>query len=758
MSRFILNSTAVLLLGSAAAMGADQILLGGPEIAKVTWDTRGLKAADFDGDGRLDAALINNDNAKIVLLYQRAPGDAAVKSQRRAVSRNRWEPEVEDSRFEKVSIPTEQRHLALAAGDFDGNGRPDLALTGAEDALTVKFQATDGTFAKSWRWKDFEPSPSTESILAADLNGDKRADLAVLGKGKLLVFLQAATGGFTDPTVYLTGEDRTGQIFAEDADGDGATDLLYIAGSGEGTLRFRKQVTPGVFSAEIALPYAIPAYTAVPSRDAQGRLLFTRVNAKSNLIERHVLTTGSPEAGGALLPTIYNMPSGMKVAAHAVGDFNGDGREDVAVGDSRAAQVALFIQQADGTFGEPRTFPSFTGISGLAAIPIAGGKGAALAVVSRKEGFGMSLLTPDGRLEFPTSIALKGEPTTVVAVDGRAAVLVEEDRKWRLDLFTSTDGKAWSGAGSRPLPTLKREPSGLAIGDLNGDKRADVLVMVPREPALILVGAADGSLAEPLKETSNMRSQLADLALDRTTIVDLDGDGRGEILTTATGYARSIRLTPGDADVAVVDQYNARQPADKLAIPAFLDVDNDGKNDLVFAEGGTAFFQTLKKDPDGVYRSARRVEGMGGEMLAALPAKLGTAKVPHLLVVSRDRIWTAPFAGNRPKLELVTSYDTDLQNCDYYAAIPADLNGDGKEEIVALDRSSHLLEILSPGATGAQPWKSLMHFVLFEENIRFRGRKGDAAVREMLFRDFTGDGRTDILLLVHDRILLFPQG
>lgn len=750
-------AAAALLAGNAMAKGAEQILLGGPEIAKVTWDTRGLRSADFDGDGRLDAALINNDNAKIVLLYQRTPGEVA-KSQRRAVSRNRWEPEVEDSRFEKVSIPTEQRHLALAAADFDGNGRPDLALTGVEDALTVKFQAEDGTFAKSWRWKDFEPSASTEGMIAADLNGDKRADLAVLGKGKLLVFLQGAAGGFTEPTVYLTGEDRTGQIFAEDADGDGSTDLLYIAGSGEGTIRLRRQTAPGVFSAEIALPYTIPAYAAVASRDAGGRLMLTRVNAKSNLIERHAFTTGAPEAGGAMLPTIYNMPAGMKVAAHAIGDFNGDGRDDVVVGDSKAAQVALFIQQADGSFGEPRIFPSFTGITGLAAISPASGKAATLAVVSRKEGFGVSRLTADGRLEFPSTVALKGEPVSVIATEGRAVVLVEEERKWRIEQFTSADGKAWAGAGSKALAALKREPSGLAVGDLNGDKRADLLVMVPREPALILTGGADGLLAEPLKETANMRSQLADLSAERTTIVDIDGDGRAEILTTATGYARSIRLSPGDADVAVVDQYNARQPGDKLAIPAFLDVDGDGSNELVFAEAGTAFFQTLKKEKDGVYRSAKRLEGIAGEMVAALPAKLGTANESHLLVVGRDRFWTAPFGGNRPKLELVSSYDTDLQNCDYYTAAPADLNGDGKEEIVAFDKTSHLLEVLSPGATGAQPWKSLMHFVLFEENIRFRGRKGDTAVREMLFRDFTGDGRTDILLLVHDRILLFPQG
>ena len=112
----------------------------------------GVTAHDMSGgvearatNGRLDVAVINNENAKLVLLYQRVPGEASGKNARRAVVRNRWEPVIEDSRFEKVSLPADQRHFAMVAGDFDGDGRPDLALTGAEDALTVRFQAADGT-------------------------------------------------------------------------------------------------------------------------------------------------------------------------------------------------------------------------------------------------------------------------------------------------------------------------------------------------------------------------------------------------------------------------------------------------------------------------------------------------------------------------------------------------------------------------------------------------------------------------------------
>jgi hypothetical protein len=751
---------------TSVAMAADgpPVLLSGPEIARVAWDTSALGSADFDGDGKLDAALINNENAKIVLLYQRTPGTAQAKSIRRAVSRNRWEPVVEDSRFEKVSIPSDQRHFALAAGDFNGDGRVDLALTGEEDALLVRFQAEDGTFTKTWKWKDFEALPGTEHLRVADLNGDGRADLAVLGKGKLLVFPQKAADGFADPIVYITGEDKAGQLFTEDADGDGKIDLLYLAGGGDGTLRWRRQIGAGSFSAEIALPYSLPAHDTNVSRDSEGRLLLTRVNAKSQLIEQHAFVAKAPMTVDepALRPTIYNLPAGMKVAAHARADFNGDGLEDVIVADGRAAQVALYLQQADGTFGEPQTFPSFAGINGLAAVHRPDEKIAQLLVASRKEGLGVCRLNAQGRLDFPTAVTLEGEPAAMVAsfdASGQAqsaAVLIEHDRKWRLDLLTPDKG-GMKASSSRPLAALKREPSGLLAGDLNGDRRSDFLLCVPREAAWIIPGTADG-IGEPLKETGNFRSQLSDLAPDRVAIIDLDGDQRGELVTTGTGFGRSLRLVPEGNDLAITDQFNARQPDNRLLAPSFADTDGDGRAELLFAEAGSAFLQVLKKDAAGVYRSNRRLETIQGDVLQATAVSLGKAKVPHLMVVSRERFWTAPFGGAQPRLELTTSYDTDLQDCSYFTAVPADLNGDGQPEVVALDQTSHLLEVLAPTRKTGEPWRSLLHFTLFDENIRFRGRKGESSVREVLIRDFTGDKRDDLLILVHDRVLLYPQG
>ncbi len=640
-----------------------------------------------------------------------------------------------------------------------------MALTGATDALTVRFQGENAGFVKNWTYRNFEPLQGTRSMVAADLDQDGKADLAVLAKNKLLIFRQQAGGGFAEPVVYLTTEEKAGYLIAEDVDGDKDLDLLYLAGSGEGSLRLRRQTGPGAFSAEISLDYKVPAFGVSTSRDAAGHLVVNRVNAKSRLIERHTLTMDTPGAltGDRLQPTLHAPPGGVKNALHTVGDFNGDGLMDIAQADGKSASVSLYLQQPDGSFAEPQTFPSLAGINALTAVQPVAGQPWVVVVTSAREGLGISRLSAAGRLEFPVLQTLDGTPSSLVGLKlpggiSVPAVLAEKEKSWTLHVMTPTPEGPWTAA-SQPLKSLKREPAGLEAGDLNGDGRDDLLILLAKDPALVLLAKTDGpGFADPLKETPSLKSQLSDLTPERAALIDLDGDRRAEILTAATGYARTIRLTPDGSDVVIVDQCNARQTEDKLTIPVLADIDGDGAPELLFQEAGTAFWQVLKKDSAGVWRSTSRLEADASEITAALALPLGKDARPHLLALGRDRFWTAPLTGSRPALTLTASYETDLKDCNYYLVVPADLNVDGKDEIVALDGASKLLEVLQPGGVTGDGWKSLLHFVLFEENIHFRGRKGEDDVREVLVGDFTGDQRPDLLLLVHDRILLYPQG
>ena len=93
----------------------------------------------------------------------------------------------------------------------------------------------------------------------------------------------------------------------------------------------------------------------------------------------------------------------------------------------------------------------------------------------------------------------------------------------------------------------------------------------------------------------------------------------------------------------------------------------------------------------------------------------------------------------------------------YSDVVAGDLTGDSKVELVALDPEHNVVEVLARDEA-AKTWVSRLHFRVFETDAHHQGRKGEALEpREVIVADVTGDGKKDLLLLVHDRVLIYPQ-
>ena len=78
--------------------------LEGPLVMKIGWNSRSMTTCDMDGDGRLDLLVINNDRARIEILYQRGDGHAAPA--RPESSRRAWEPILDDAPFDRRNVAT----------------------------------------------------------------------------------------------------------------------------------------------------------------------------------------------------------------------------------------------------------------------------------------------------------------------------------------------------------------------------------------------------------------------------------------------------------------------------------------------------------------------------------------------------------------------------------------------------------------------------------------------------------------------------
>ena len=74
-----------------------------------------------------------------------------------------------------------------------------------------------------------------------------------------------------------------------------------------------------------------------------------------------------------------------------------------------------------------------------------------------------------------------------------------------------------------------------------------------------------------------------------------------------------------------------------------------------------------------------------------------------------------------------------------------------------MDGRKHVLEFLS-FSQPKKEWQSVLHFKVFEEDLHYRGKKGGVnEPRDGIITDLNGDGKDDLVLLVHDRFLCYYQ-
>lgn len=733
--------------------------LGGPEVMKLDWGTRALTARDLDGDGKADLAVLNNDRARIDLLYQKRPGEAAQAPD----PSGRWEPVLEDARFRKASITTGISMFALAAGDLNGDGLADLAYTGKPDGLTVRLQGKGGDWSAKRVYDIQGPASWSTSLKAADLDGDSRTDLAVLAEKELLLFFQDAKGSLSGPERYPLSEEGCYGLDACDLDADSRTDLLYVAPNRRDALRVRFQRAPRVLGPERVFRTEALRGGLAPLRTGAGWAL-AGIQAQTGTLALSSLSAEESPALSSLKPRVFPIRAGSRIAAsYALGDLDGDRRTDLAVGDAEGAQVLLYLQQAGGELSEPLRFPSLSELKSVAAADLDGdGKAELLSVSPKERTLGISRLV-EGRLGYPQPVPLEGKPLAVAAgdldADGAAeAVCAVEDGGKRCVAVLRLDPKsgAWTQAHRLELAGLKTDPKAVRILDADQDGRQDLAVFASQEPMRLLRQKPDGGFAEASAEPGFRKGLVDNLDPSALSTGDPDGDGKSEILVGGAGFARALRLDAAGV-LQVADQFNARESDAEVTAALAADLDGDGAAEVLLLDRKGEGIQVLRRDERKVFRFSELLPVGRIDLVGAEAVDLDANGRVDLLLLGKDRFWWIPTGRRDLALSSLATYESDRKDADYQDLAAGDLNGDGREDLVLVDGSEdHILDILDRTDGGA--WRRALHFTVFETDAHYAGRKGNAVEpRESVVADLTGDGKADLALLIHDRLLLYPQ-
>jgi len=480
----------------------------------------GSYAEDFNGDGKLDVLIFyqGGGNNSAVVLYGDNDGTFTVGPS-------------------YPNIPNVELNLfAVATGGIT----PSLIGRDGTTAYILPGESTGGFLAPQQIPNALVFSESV--VAAADVNGDGIPDLIAQSPAGTSILLGEGNVTFGAPQLVTTGAVTASSIVSADFNGDGVSDLAF-AGPGGITFIYGSELND--FAANGIVDSGITVQSLIAGDfvgNGRSQIAVLEAASNSSTTVKTMLTSASGVLSSG--PTIS---MGLTSGSGVVADFDGDGRQDIALGGGYSTGVGpmqVLYGNSDGTFTNvPGTFSGSTPFAGY--------------------------VNGDNHMDlvFQTGPDANGY--------------------YELNALLNNGNRSFTAANTT-MPITYFNPELLAVGDLNGDGLADVVLVEDSLPGLhVFLGNGDGTFRIGSGyQTSSQTDAFAGLTTG--FIVDMDKDGHNDLVLLAQ---KKLIIFYGDGTGAL----NTPQfyPFSRSITSGFqiLDIDQDGLPDI--AAFGTGLVTTL---------------------------------------------------------------------------------------------------------------------------------------------------------------------
>ena len=506
------------------------------------------------------------------------------------------------------TYPAGSQPIAVAVGDFNGDGIPDLAVANngwpGLGALSILLGNGDGTFQAPLTYGlDIEPY----SITVADFNGDGLPDLLLTDLGIVSILLGNGDGTFQAAQDYTVSGYTGGSPAVGDFNGDGILDIAVpddpdntvniLLGKGDGTFQPPQNYAAG------STPYS----AAVGDFNGDGILDLVVTNFGTGLS----ILLGNGD-GSFQAPKSY-AAADIPVAV-AVGDLNGDGILDIAVanGDTSGETpgFSILLGKGDGTFQPAQhylaPFPANSlalgdfnadghldivlGLNSVVGVFLGKGEGTFQAPIFYATGLGgTSVTVADFNGDGVVDLALTDFPG-VAGVDSTVSILLGKGDG------TFQAARCYVPGGPSGVEAVF---DSVAVADFNGDGVPDlVVVQVNALPSpsyqgpyqgnvVVLLGNGDGTFQSPQSYISGGNSSFV-------AVGDFNGDGIPDLVVVNTSFGFGagtvgVLLGNGDGTFQAALTTAAGNGPNCVAVGDF---NGDGKLDIVttnFAASGDRY-------------------------------------------------------------------------------------------------------------------------------------------------------------------------
>ena len=663
---------------------------------------------DVDGDGKPDLVVTNTGEYTVSILRNTATIGTITTGSFAA----------------KVDFPTGVTATSVALRDFDGDGKPDLAVANFGSATVSIYQntaivgsITTGSFAAK---VDFTTNPECRSLAIGDIDGDGKPDLvtANAGSNNISILRNTTTIGAINSSSFAAKVDiaTAGHpwfVAIGDLNGDGKPDVAVANSNGNNISIFRNTATTGIINANsfaTQIDYATgttPFSVAIGDIDGDGKPDIAVANSNSN----NVSILRNTSAGNTIgLAAKVDLTTGTLPQSVAIGDLDGDGKPDLAIANNssntvsviRNADLPVIITSFTPTTAKPGDVVTITG-TGFNTVNANNIVffGATRAIVTAASATSVTATVPTGATYAP--ITFLNTSTRLAAYSINNFTPIYSPAKTNI---TTTDflPKQDFATNARPYSVV--------IGDLDGDGKPDLVVAHVGD----FSGSANTvSVYRNTSTTGSINSGSFAPKVDFTTgstpyslaIGDVDGDGKPDLVVANNG-SNSVSILRNTATVGVINVNSFAAKVDFVTgiEPIFVtiaDVDADGKLDVAVVNNSSnsvsVFRNTSTSGMIDVNSFSTKVDFATGSRPngAAFGDLDGDGKI-DLAVASTNSNAVSIFRNTSTKGIIdVNSFagkmDFATEGQPYSVAI-GDLDGDGKPDLALACAKFDFLSIL----------------------------------------------------------------